>query len=1724
MKRTGIRFLILGLILLAFGFSAALAEPPKALVDDCNALTKGSHRLTGSPELKAAADHVEAELKKMGLQVVSQEFNTAGLNKKRCELIKKDGAKLSLEPMRPNGITPPVTPKVGITGQLVDVGSGTVAEYPKKMPAQAIAVIDYNCRQRWLDAFRLGAKAVIFVRRSDLSSSHFHYSNAQANVPRFYYAGEPGDLPIGEEVTIHGEEVWNKARGRNVFGFLTGTEPTFDSAKGEEVLIIAANLDSFGEVPHLNQGARTAANCAGLLQIARQMKANPPKRHVLFAFFDAQSYGHLGSCAFYGVIDPKRGAVIETSASSIAAERDFLTGTLALLEQESPLASREAENLDILEDRLRKKGENEVFELNSRLIIWRVLRNHLLKEQEPNYKLIKYRFRALGETEWAKNVETMTAEQIETIITDLSNGKKAWNDMRRSITKQEFSGGKMVYWTGKEFNVWASVLGFLAILGLLTAFFGRDGKRLGFSALGICGVGAVIIIVLSVMTARGSKIPKNRTSSGPGEQGLFFKIIGRKRERAPQEDIEKALAKAIVMVKADVEARLAELKENEDVLTAEKELFLLLGSRWISLHISLGVGDTTPRWGVIIGGQSGMRSFNDNPGVYTQIQNLFLKASKKLVEDKQPLSKFETKSADLTLSPPDALWANRSLVHSGEIAGRLGIYNLVLGTAQERLPREATPDDTLDRLDLARMADQFEEIGRTCKFVADDDSLSRSRSITVDAKYVTAEFVQGRLKGSFVMAAQGSAVPNKPTPNAVIHLRYQAPLRQFAFSEEKLIGFNNFQVLMSDQNGTYTYGPGPSRDGRVRGFAAVFDDRGEVIMASTGESLTQVKSRLNIFRCQPGSLVLPSQPEPVETKVLDGMTNGALQAAKSYAGTEDGFTFWFCEETIKSIKLFSTDAAVLLNNGPQYLDENAGGTELQKEEEINGTGLNLYDWQPPAVSRRAAVDLWRLNNHRLNILRSKGIKDSSMAAIHGQAEDLLAESAQSEIPEQAEAQAESAFLMQKKIYSEIRTMLDDLVIAVLILLGLSVPFAFALERLLIGSSTIYKQLGWFVTFFIITFFLLYLTHPAFAISKTPPVIFLGFAIVVLSGMVIIIIMQKFEVELKILQGLESTVHAADISRVSTVMAAMSMGISSMRRRPLRTALSAVTIVLLTFTILCFASFGSQIGIVSLFSQPSPDYHGAYVHRYDWKALSPDIAKLLNGRWGAEAEICPRYWLSPLPRSKNSVLLSRADGSSPLVLKGVVGISPKELEYRLDLAKVIKTSGADIEDMVFVSNVVAADLKLEVGDKVLLQGHELTLGPLLDPVRVSVLRDMDDSSCLPVDFEEQSSMSQNNQSDTSPEAMAASDSQSWQTVSADECVFVGMNRAREMGARLHAICVYTNDPAKAKEISQGIAHILPLPIAGTLSDGVYKQVLGAKLSASGIKDLLFPILLGGLVIFGTMLGSVADREKEIYTFSALGLAPTHVAGLFFAEAMVYSVIGGLGGYLLAQASMKVLTFMATYGLVRVPEMNYSSTNAIVTILLVMGTVLISALYPAYKASKSANPGVMRSWKVPQPDGDVLSLVFPFTVSDYDITGVVSFLKEHFETHSDTGLGCFMSQDTKLVTKGDHVGLKSHLALAPFDLGVTQGFQLKSSPSEIEGIDEVAIRLERKSGQPKDWYRLNKVLLDDLRRQFLIWRSLPPETMEVYRERTLTEMGKAPPKPPEAGTEPSEGTDA
>ena len=1096
------------------------------------------------------------------------------------------------------------------------------------------------------------------------------------------------------------------------------------------------------------------------------------------------------------------------------------------------------------------------------------------------------------------------------------------------------------------------------------------------------------------------------------------------------EAVRPELTQVYKEVGDDLDARRVELAADRRALDADRRLQELLGERWINLHLSLLLGDTTPRWGLIIGGESRFHSTQDNAGLYDRIQAAALTASKE-----SKVQQFETVSADLSFPQTRALCAAPKLVHSGEVAGRMGIYNAVLGTVQEDLRFEGTPDDLPAAMDLDRIGTQAQEVATFAKSLADCKELSALRVVVPDHQYFRAYFgTDHHPHGPMVMSrAPGSALADHPLSGAVVEV-FPDLRTQFSPNPNRAYAFDDFLLMCTNRNGAYPFGPvRPQTAGlTLQAFAASFDEHGQLLQASTLYSgLETPQQRLETFPAHhdcrvlsPRALTTDPVTERIAALVMDARSDSPLDSQHAWTGTRDNSASWFSEEKVHATELFGLRSVVAL-----------GGTEAPSAN----------------VTERSAEDLWQLDQGRLQTLLSRGVTQHALDELQGRSEDLFREAGSKEAVGAAEALRASSFMAGAPIYSEVRTALDDLVRAVLILLALAVPFAFALERLLIGATSIYRQILWFGLFFTATFLLLFFTHPAFAISNSSIIIFLGFVVLVLSLAVITIIMRKFETELKALRGMTTTVHSANVSRFGTIMAAMSMGVSTMRRRPLRTVLTAVTILLLTFTILCFASFGTELGVIRLrLGSPTP-YAGALLHGVNWETLDPHLLEVLRGRW-PDAEICPRYWLTRTTDEEPEWAITRRDGTRPAPLLGVLGLSATEIRRRPDLEALLGKLSPSDAPRVWISRGMASELGVTPGERVLLGGKALEVGPLLDAGQLSILQDMDETSILPVDFRQ----TRSSPPPQTPEAMLAPLKESWSALPVDSTAIVSAETAQNLGATLRVAHLYVPDPGRAAFIADDLARMLPFPVNVTREDGVYRHLLGPKLKASGAADLFFPLLLGGLVIFGAMLGSVADREKEIYSFSALGLAPPHVAGLFFAEAMVYSILGGLGGYLVAQGMVKALSFLAGFGLVRKPEMNYSSGNAVVAILIVMATVLLSALYPAIRASRSANPGILRAWRPPRPQGDRCDIVFPFTISDHNVEGVIGFLKEHFDNFGDTGLGVFIAKDTRVIrgNEGRPV-LASAVSLAPFDLGVTQQFELSSRPSEIAGIDEVAL---------------------------------------------------------------------
>jgi hypothetical protein len=1641
---------------------------------DLAVLTRFPHRLAGYGSESAnrakdvpgsiyAARYVEARLKAIGIeQVFTQDFPVVQPVSTECSLfvdgqeVKEPDGSPVIYPARPNLLQASITPAEGLAGATVWAGKGLPTQYPE-LPEGKIVLLDIDCGKDWLTAFSMGAKAVIFVGDEAPASKATQHINMPANLPRFYISRQTAQrLKLTEgsrQVTIKAACEWRGLNGRNVIAVVRGSAPRFGKPyNGQpQAIVLAAPLDSLSEVPDLSPGARDAANVAGLLQLAEHFHKNPVPRDMILCFFDGQTLNHLGARAFYGALyrKPVKGSQL-TSAT--------LEDRLVRLEDELGVVSgyeQVAGSADIFAPELKARPDFED--------LMRVLR-------------------------------TQTRVMSTAVQTELRKARLARRDLASAGKPVPDSLNASIDYLGKVSFAWNAV------------------QRI---------------------------LHNKRFEIDPAAQENSHDPEFAQRVRAA---FDSLLDESRLLLKL----RREEITTEIDQVNQGRVLQAAIGApdpqagvsgNVIMMHIALNLGDARNRWSFIHGDDSEVRA---DDTTYKETYAALRAAAQAAGEaagsfDPAPISdKIQTR-----------LFAPAMFVDSGGVARIFGYDNLSIMTVLDPLSRQGQPSDTIAAMGAAGVENVRDQLAGAKAVLGE---LAASTSIYQESprRAATAHIDEdswnnGRASGPAVMkVGVGSAMPDLPVRGAVVAICRGVDWT-LGEVDRTPPGFTYPLLCRTDMSGIYRVGPYSTENLKdVQIIAATFDQplpehvargpasRPAATAATSGsrgliaEISTQLSAKGKTPLAQSKAVLFRSRLKTVvgygfdrgsiKTLPMPGTSSARMRDDRHLLCELENVATLFAIEEIQAVKLFNKAGLVLLNNGPDKKDDARS----------EGIGLPLDDpFDHPVSVVQTARDIQNLNKSRQDVLRNNRINQDSL--------DDLTESAlyayyQSQLPDRTVdgrlGDTAAAAALSRRVYIPLINVMNDLVAAVVLLLLLAIPFGYALERLIIGTPHIYRQIGWFAVFFLLTFGVLFAVNPAFSIAATPIIIFLAFAIILLSALVIFIMMRKLQTEVRRMQGLASTVHNTDVSRLSTMMAAVNMGISTMRRRPLRTLLTAVTVVLLTFTILTFASFGSSWDNRRTYQGPMQSSVPHIMVRHQlWNAIGQGVHHMLRGSLEADATVVPRYWVSPLASEMAAVkagstemLLSSPDASLTATISAAIGIDVRDVQRQKDLAAVLKGDAELLKsDGIFLSQAVAgtSGLRLtnpEIGKtKVLLAGREFTFAGFIDDA-ASNFYSIEGSQMLPVKYEEGGITDTRTAEQTQSEAPDIESAQ-FMTYSVDQVVVMSADRARQMRlGRIRSLTVYPNDPEQIESLARRCASLSELPTYVSERDGgVYRLIFTSLASASGVKDLMIPVLLGGLIVFATMLGSVSDREREIYTFSSLGLAPPHVASLFFAEASMYAVIGGMGGYLLGQVIARLLAALGL-GL----QLNYSSTNAIVTVLIVMFTVMVSAAYPAIKASRSANPGIQRAWRIPKPDGNLYELVFPFTVSAYDITGVVGFLREHFLNYSDASLGVFATTRCHIFRQQSNnmLGFRAQVALAPFDLGVNQDFALLSQPSDIEGIDEVRILIRRLSGAHGDWQRANRVFINDLRKQLLIWRSLKPEVCEHYRRQTLEAWNSLP----------------
>ena len=301
------------------------------------------------------------------------------------------------------------------------------------------------------------------------------------------------------------------------------------------------------------------------------------------------------------------------------------------------------------------------------------------------------------------------------------------------------------------------------------------------------------------------------------------------------------------------------------------------------------------------------------------------------------------------------------------------------------------------------------------------------------------------------------------------------------------------------------------------------------------------------------------------------------------------------------------------------------------------------------------------------------------------------------------------------------------------------------------------------------------------------------------------------------------------------------------------------------------------------------------------------------------------------------------------------------------------------------------------------------------------------------------------------------------------------------------------------------------------------------SFSGMGNLFVPILIAALIVLNTMLGAVYERVREISIYSSVGLAPVHIAFLFLAEACVYAIVGAVLGYLLGQV---VATVLVKFGWLAGLTLNYSSMSTVVATIIVMVVVLGSTLYPALKASRMAVPDIERKWKLPEPEGDEWHFHLPFTVLSEESLGLNVFMRDYFEAHADESASDFYTDQVTFSRTIEQVEGREESSyvismmvwLAPYDLGVSQSIRFVTSPvgGEEEELYQITLDVHRESGEIASWKRVNRRLLNLIRKQLLIWRTFSADVRGEFHERGRQERRstEAAPLVPELAPQPAD----
>ena len=1056
-------------------------------------------------------------------------------------------------------------------------------------------------------------------------------------------------------------------------------------------------------------------------------------------------------------------------------------------------------------------------------------------------------------------------------------------------------------------------------------------------------------------------------------------------------------------------------------------------------------------------------------------------------------------------SPVSFQMVRRATLTSPAIS--FGVPAATWGTLEAGMQRADTYYENAGNFNWERFEPQLEATRQLIEaLLAPEDGL-RPRPGRVVARW-------GRISGSVVDQSPGDPVPRVPMAGFVTALvRQREHDRPHGLRSTAGVRSSEFEITGTDGRFAFNAMPADVRSPRLELEAYQTDRDGGIIRAiSTVQRRSGMNRSVNVGPNAPDLRAMVFDCEEVrlppllfDVRNLDRFRNFIMYDAVKRR-----------EPQYYNLAVIDGMCAALVPPQTRWqLIARAGvaGARLLLLNTVEGTAADLRDnatgFAPEFNLERipeyvAAVDFWRINDQRMRMLRSAGITSEILDRLHDRAASYIAEAETAY--ERGDAagvfRASSAALANElRNYQGVRGSADDVIRAVMFLLLGLLPFSVVMERLLFASSHIYRQIAGTFGIFVVMVGTLWSFHPAFRITNQPLIIILAFLVIFLSLMAMSILVKQFESDVKKIRSGRAEESGADTARGGLLACALTIGIATMRKRKLRTTLTGVTVALITFALLSFSSTTRVMEFDRLELPVRPFFTGVLVQRSDRDQMSGEVLDLVESIAGEDAVVIPHYWWTAGRQDMNMrvhVVAPRSGRS--MMLRGGMAFVPGEAQLTgMDRIMPDWQRFFDEPGGCYLAASTAAALELEPGDPVMVSGTELVFTGAFDGQElVDNALMLTGASIMPFDYtavtgDERAMLSELAFSSLGDATAAAMDG--IEQLNPLDAVFVARVPGLQ-GFGVHAVNVIMPSSEAAADLAQRLAQRLDLPIYFSTGENV-GVLAAARLIPRPPRSLWIPLLVAGMIIFNTMLNSIAERRREIYVYTSLGLAPVHVAGIFMAEALTYGLMGGMSGYVFGQGLATLFSRMGWMGGI---TLNYSGTQVVQTMVLVIIVVLLAALVPALLAAKIASPSSDTGWKLPDPQDGVIHDQLPFTVTAAAASGVLAFVYDYLDAHREGNIGHFSSDNISYLDPGEIPGGMGGVAatvwIEPYDLGVRQDIQLLVKPAGEDDICNVYVDIIHRAGHPGNWHRMNRVFVSDLRRQLLGWRNIGRERVMAY----------------------------